>query len=702
MIVRSRAFSLLVCLAASMLISFHGGAAPSSRGTELLWDKYGVPHVFAKNVEDLFYCYGWAQAQSHGDLLLRLYGESRGRGAEYFGKNALAMDRWLAVNQAQETANEWYAQQTPTFRSYLDAFARGINDYAAKHPEAIAPEVKVVLPVSGLDPLQHALRLFQYSYVASASRVSAAVRPVAPSMEEGGSNAWAVGPSRTASGHTLLLGNPHLPWSGWFTYYEAHLTAPGINLYGATQVGLPVLRFVFSDYLGFNQTVNGIDGMDLYELTVKGEEYEFDGVWKPFDTATKTLKIREADGSFTTETVKIRKSIHGPVVHEAGGRTIAMRVTGLDRPFALEQYWQMQTAHNFAEYRRAVARLQVPTFNIVYADRDGHIFYLFNGLAPKRKSGDLRTWAGVVPGNTSATMWEGYHAFEELPQVLDPPGGYVHNTNDPPWNAAWPATLDPEKYPPYFAARNSSFRAERSLRMLSEMKKVTLEDFIAQKHSTRSELADRVLDEVLAAVATHGTSDRLKQAAAVLKEWDRETNADSKGALLFLYWAQNFMGPAMGDQSRFAVPYAMKDALTTPRGLKNPAEAVAFLDQAAAKMEEDFGALDTPWGDVMKYRQGKLELPANGGFGNLGIFRVITFGPMKEKKRGPVHGETFVMCVEFGKTARAQALMSYGNSSQPGSPHAEDQLEFMTRKELRPVLRDRESVMKNLERRATF
>lgn len=690
-------------LSLALLVPLVSLAEPPSPGTEVLWDSYGIPHVFAANTEDLFYGYGWAQAHSHGNLLLRLYGESRARGAEYFGEEALELDRWLAVNQAPAIAARWYGQQAPEFRRYLDAFAKGVNDYAARHPDALSAEVKAVLPITGLDPLQHALRLFQFSYVASAARVkSAAARPDPPRTEEGGSNAWAIAPARTRAGHALLLGNPHLPWSGWYTYYEAHLHAPGINLYGATQVGLPVMRFVFSDYLGFNQTVNGMDGMDLYALTVKDGKYEIDGGWKSFETASHTLKIRQPDGGFKEEVVPIRKSIHGPVVYEGDGRTIAMTVSGLDRPFALEQYWQMQTARSFAEYEKALRRMQVPTFNIVYADRDGNIHYLFNGLMPKRRHGDLAYWSGVVPGDTSETLWQGYHGFDELPQVLNPKTGYVQNTNDPPWNAAWPQSLDPEKYPAYAAPRNASFRAHRSLRMLGEMSKTTLEEFIANKHSTRSELADRLLDDLLAAVKAHGRSARAKQAAAVLAAWDRETNADSRGALLFLYWAQKLMGPAMADSSRFAVPYSMADPLTTPRGLKDPAEAVRFLEEAAAQMEKDFGVLDTPWGKVMKYRHRNAEFPANGGFGNLGIFRVITFGPMREGKRTPTHGETFVVCVEFAETPRAYAIMSYGNSSQPGSPHAADQLEWMTRKALRPVLRDRESVLKNLERADRF
>lgn len=689
---------LVVCLILAVPAS---GKSPA-KGTEILWDRFGVPHVFAKTNEDLFYGFGWAQAHSHGNLLLRLYGESRGRGAEYFGAESLELDRWLAMNGAQATAEEWYRQQTPAFRGYLDAFAQGINDYAAKHPEQLSEEAKRVLPITGLDPLQHALRLFQYSYVSSYARVVAAARPTPARSEDGGSNAWALAPARTATGNAMLLGNPHLPWSGWYTYYEAHLQAPGLNLYGASQVGLPVLRFVFSDYLGFNQTVNNIDGMDLYALTVEGDKYYLDGRWRPFATTTHTLKIRESDGSMRSETLTVRRSAHGPVVYEGEGKTLAMRVAGLDRPFALEQYWQMQTARNFRQYEAALRRLQVPTFNIVYADREGNIHYLFNGLLPKRGKGDLRTWAGILPGDTSETLWTEYHGFEELPQVFNPPTGYVQNTNDPPWNAAWPQSLNPDRYPAYTAPRNASFRAHRSLRMLSEMRKVTLEDFIREKHSTRAELADRILDDLLAAVEQPGASERTKVAARVLAAWDRETNANSQGALLFLYWAQKFMGPAMADQSRFAVPYAMTEPLTTPRGLKDPAEAVRFLEEAATQMEKDFGALDTPWGEVMKYRHRSVELPANGGFGNLGIFRVITFGQMKDRKRVPIHGETFVVCVEFSKTPRAYAVMSYGNASQPDSPHAENQLEWMARKMLRPVWRSRSDILKNLERRERF
>ncbi len=693
---------LLPLLCASLL-----DAASPQKGTEILWDKYGVAHVYAKTTEDLFYCYGYAQAQSHGDLLLHLYGESRGRAAEYFGPSHLEDDKWVWTNSVPQRSQKWLEMQTPQFRSYMEAFAKGINDYAAKHPGALSAESKRVLPVTALDPIQHTHRIVHFTYMAPRRLAAAGAAPVTEAMlqetpESVGSNGWAVAPAHTAAGHTLLLGNPHLAWGGWQTYYEIQLTAPGINLYGASQVGFPVLRFMASEYLGFNQTVNGLDAADLYRIKTTEGGYSFDGAVRPFEKSQYTLKIRQADGSMKSETFPVLSTIHGPVIRQQGGETVALRVAALDRPFLLEQYWQMATAHNFEQYQKAVARLQVPWFNIIYGDRDGHIEYLYNGTVPRRKSGDLRYWAGVVPGDTSETLWTDYLTYEELPKSIDPPVGFVHNTNDPPWNASWPNSLDPDKYPAYIAPRNISFRAERSLRMLYEDKKLTYDQFILNKHSTRAELADRILPDLLKAVDQYGTP-LAKQATAVLKAWDRQAEASSQGAVLFYEWAVQFMGgPAMGSQTGFAVPYDLKLPLETPRGLKDPAKAAQQLDAAAAKVVKEHGSLDVPWGEVMRFQFAGLDLPGNGGFGNLGIFRVITFGDVHGATRSQTHGETWISAVEFSKPMKLKVLMTYGNSSQPGSKHQGDQLPLLARKELRTAWHTRAEVMANLESRDRF
>ena len=695
-----------LALTAGLLSAVLVCAASPKKGSEILWDKFGVAHVYAKDTEDLFYCYGWAQAQSHANLLLKLYGESRGRAAEYRGPSGLANDRWVWTNSVPQRSQEWLKQQTPQFRTYLEAFAKGINDYAAKNPGALSEEAKRVLPVTAIDPLEHVHRIVHFTYMGSqrlagGSGVTEASLNLLDTPESIGSNGWAIAPSHTANGNAMLLGNPHLPWGDWSTYYEIQLTAPGIDLYGASQVGFPVLRFMFSQYLGFNQTVNAADTVDLYRIKKQDDGYLFDGKVMPFERDSHEIKVRQDDGSFTTETVNIVRTVHGPVIKQDAGSPIAMKVAALDRPFLLEQYWQMATAHNFEEYQTALKRVQVPTFNILYADRDGHIEYLWNATLPKRKQGDLKYWSGIVPGDTSETLWNAYHSYEELPKVIDPPNGYVANTNDPPWNAAWPNSLDPKSYPAYIAPVNATFRAERSLQMLSETPKFTYEKFLEDKHSTRAGLADRILPDLIAAADQYG-NDSAKRAAEALKKWDRHVDQDSRGAVLFYAWATRFMGPTLGSQAGFAVPFDLKQPLTTPAGLKDPQKCVQQLDEAAQETIKNFGALDVPWGQVMRYQWAGADLPANGGFGNLGIFRVITFGPLHNGTRSQVHGETYVAAVEFSKPMKARVLMSYGNSSQPGSPHQTDQLPYLSRKELRTAWRTRGEIEANLESRVHF
>jgi acyl-homoserine-lactone acylase len=665
--------AVILCAAAMGLV-----AAP--RQTEILWDSFGVAHVYAKTKQGMFFGYGYAQMQSHANLILKLYGESRGRGAEYWGPSALELDKWVHLNEVPARAEKWFQQQTPEFQEYLNAFADGMNEYARRHPEAIGAEYKQVLPIRPVDSLMHVHRIVHFSYVSAQARTLAlaAGRPIAASPI--GSNAWAIMPKKSANGTPMMLMNPHLPWQDWYTYYEVHLNGPGINLYGGSQVGFPVLRFVFSDYLGFTQTVNSIDASDLYKITPDGDGYRFDGARKAYERAKAVIKVKGG----ADVTLEIKKTVHGPVVWDQGGRVIAMRTGGLDRPFLLEQYWKMAIAKNFKEYQEQVKRLEVPTFNITYADRDGHVMYLFNGTLPKRKSGDLSYWAGVVPGDTSETLWTEYHSYAELPKTIDPPAGWVQNTNDPPWTSTLPA-LDPAAYPPYAAGTNYSMRTNSSLRMLSQPEKLTFEKMVENKHSTHLELADRMLDDLLAA-----TPD--SPAKKVLAGWDRNADNGSVGAILFEVLMRDF-------KPEWKIALNPKDPLRTPMGLKNAAAGAEALAKAAAEVQKKFGRLDVAYGEVTRLKFKGADLPGNGAGGALGAFRVISYGP----QRTPIFGDSFVTLVEWQKSGpRAQSLVSYGNSSQPGTKHAADQIPFLSQKKLREAWRLRKDVEKHLESKDVF
>ncbi len=674
-------------------------AQSPSRG-EILWDRYGVPHIYARNEAGAFYGFGWAQAQSHGNLLLRMYGESRARSAEYWGESGVPNDRWLIANDVPERSRRWYAAQTPQMRTNLDSFARGINDYAAKHPDKIDAAMRKVLPLSGVDIIQHAHRLMTFNYIASERRVMA--DPTA--SEAGGSNAWAVAPSRSASGKTMLLANPHLPWApSMLSYYEAQINAPGLSLYGATQVGLPVLRFGFNDDLGFTNTVNTILGFTSYQLTLEPGGYRFDGKVKPFTTALKSYKVGQPDGTTKTVTFTQRSTVHGPVFDLPNNRgTIALKVAGLDRPGVLQQYLDMGKSRTWAQFQSVMRRVQVPMFNIVYADRAGHIMYLHNGILPRRASGDFASLSKPVAGDTSATLWNSVHGYEDLPKVIDPPSGFVQNANDPPWVSTWPRVLDPKDWPAYSAALGPmSQRAQMSTLMLANGPKLSFDDFVAKKVETRALMADRMLPDLLAAATPSNDMD-VKAAVTVLSAWDRRFEADSLGALLFEAWAQAFAPNNFTNQSNYAVRWSLDDALNTPRGLKDPVTAVAMLKAAVAKTREIHGAIDRPYGDASRFRIGGTSLPGNGGYGNMGIFRTITWEPWKDGQRAPVAGETWVSLVEFGTPMRALGVMSYGNSSQPGSPHSTDQLPFLASKTFRTLWLTRAEVERNLEEKIAF
>lgn len=667
-------------------------AEPPTHG-EILWDSFGVPHVYGATEPDVFYGFGWAQAQSHGNVILHLYGEARGKAAEYWGASFVDGDKWVLSNGVDERAAVWYQQQTPKFRADLDAFAAGINAYAEQHGDALDPAVRVVLPVTGIDVVAHAHRLMNYIYIAPPGKVAS--KPV----DNGGSNAWAVAPRRSASGKTMVLSNPHLPWAtSYFTYYEAQLKGPGIDMYGATQVGLPVLRFVFNEQLSFTNTVNTILGSTTYKLTLDADGYRFDGKTLPFTTRSRSFKVKQDDGSLKDETLDLRSSVHGPVFTQKDGTTVALRVAGLDRPGMLQQYWDMGRAKSFAEFQRVLKRLQVPMFNIVYGDKDGHILYFDNGILPKHASGDFVSWSGLVPGDTSATLWTQVHSYDDLPKVADPATGFVQNANDPPWVATHPQTISAADYPAYVARTGPmSMRAQQSVLLLQSKPKLGFDDFVRLKFETRSLMADRMLPPLIEAVGDNPDPD-LQTAVALFKAWDHRDEADSRAALLFETWAALFTPGGFTDQKNFALPWSATAPLDTPSGLKEPATAVALLKTAVAETRQKYGAIDRPFGEVSRFHIDDVNLAGNGGFGDKnGVFRTITWGPMKNGERTPQHGETWVSMVEFGKPMKAVGLMSYGNASQPGSPHRSDQLQFLADKTLRTLWTTRAAVEANLE-----
>ena len=412
-----------------------------------------MPHIFAADADSLFHAFGWAQMEAHGDLILRLYGQARGRAAEYWGKDYLDSDKQVLRAGVPARSRGWLEKQTPEARRLLDAFVQRHERLRRPPPRGPRPEASRG-PARGGDrrPRPHPAR--DPPRVRGGRGGGAGARPLPRGQREKrprrrllGSNAWAIAPARSASGKALLVANPHLPWADFFTWFEAHLHAPGVNATGATLVGQNLLGIAFNEHLGWTHTVNTIDAADTYELTLAEGGYRFDGAVRPFETDVHAIKVRQDDGSLREEPFTVKRSVHGTVIEEKPGRALAIRVAGLDQPNLADQYWRMIRATNLEEFESALRMLQMPMFTVMYADRDGHVLHLFGGRTPVRPAGDY-DWSGTVPGDTSATLWTKTHAYDELPRVVDPPTGWLQNANDPPWTTSFPSVLDPGRFPP--------------------------------------------------------------------------------------------------------------------------------------------------------------------------------------------------------------------------------------------------------------
>ncbi|RYE22084.1 MAG: acylase, partial [Sphingobacteriaceae bacterium] len=317
-------------------------------------------------------------------------------------------------------------------------------------------------------------------------------------------------------------------------------------------------------------------------------------------------------------------------------------------------------------------------WNVLYADRPGNIFYLFNGLVPKRAYGRFEDWDRLVEGDSSKNIWKGYLGYAELPKLKNPKSGWLQNTNDPPWTATLPRELDKQRYLAYVAPDEMPLRSQRAANMLLADSNITFEHLVDYKQSTHVLLADRVLDDLLSGINTT-SSPLLQEARQILKNWDRNADNNSKGMLLFYAWAMAF-GP--NNDYNYAVRWNRDLPNTTPSGLRDKKRALELLEQAAKLIKTAYGDLATTWGTYLRLERNGINLPANGADGALGVFRVAS-SETRGETASVTSGDSWVGIVEFGKEVRAKVLLSYGNSSEKQSVHNGDQLKLFSEKRMR-------------------
>ena len=670
---------------------------------------HGVPHILATTVESAGFGLAYAEAEDHGEAVFEGILRARGALARIEGSHANIESDFIR-KQTHEWARATYGRLSESVRSFMEGFARGMNHYMALHPDE-APDL-LADGVSGVDV--HAMTIGWYEtgrarrFVRSLMEEPRGAQgddPVPSGLHpDDGSNAWALTPERTRSRRAILLRNPHLAWDAG--YYEAHVRVPGVlDFYGDFRIGgLFGIIAGFNPWLGWATTNNGPDLSAIYRLArAPGAPgfYRLDGRAYPTRTVQvtvdvfDTIRFAATDGR-GTESRMMRTTHVGPVIHEDDASFYVMRSSDHLEYRRGEQLMEMMLARSLGEWQDAMRGLRISASNYTYADRDGNIFYVWNAKLPDLPH--AYTPDAAVPVERAVDMWSELVAWDALPRLVNPPGGYLRNENDPPYHTNMNMVLDRSLYPENMPDPRLRLRSQHSLEILDGDREFRLEDVVAAKHSMRMLLADRVKEALVAAVRVGDASPDARRGAQILDDWDNTASRDARGAVLFKVWWDEYT--ARADTARvFAERWSEERPRDTPRGLGEPRTAAAAFEAAVVEVQRRFGRLDVAWGEAHRVVRGDLDVPVGGCSGQLGCFRVLAFAEEDEGERWIANrGDGWVLAIEFDDVPRAYSVLAYGQSSRENSPFHADQAALFADNRMKPVAFTEEDIQRRLLR----
>lgn len=670
-------------------------ATPYSERVEIRRTAYGVPHILAQDLAALGYGLAWVQLEDYGTRLVVNLLRGRGELATVFGRDSIESD--FSFQQTHQHVVETYHLLHQDTRDLCEGFAAGTNRYVATHPDEFAgwklpPFTPQDVAAAWTDEtVEPASRGFLRRLTAERKARADSLRALGA-----GSNAWAFAPSRTTSGRAILMRNPHLNWQAG--YYEAHITVPGvINFYGDFRIGYPLyFNGGFNENLGWATTNNYVDVEEIYALDVDPDgpdHYLFDGGSVPLERVDVTVAWKNGDG-LSTETREFWRTPLGPVIDRGEGKIYIIRSAEWGEYRKTEQFLRMMQARNLDEWKAAMRMRAHVEQNLTYADRAGNIFYVWNGTIPKLpgpSGGDT----AAIPARGSADIWTEIIPFDQLPQLLNPKGGYLQNANDPFYYTNLNAIFDSTRFPANFSRPALGLRSQLSLSLVTQMKKMSLEDVVRLKFSPRMLAAERFKDDLIAAVRVTNPAGEVADAVQLLEQWDNTVASDTRGSTLFETWFERYLRPddpgarrssAARASALYATPWSPAAPTTTPDGLADPSRAARLFTWAMDETKRRFGSWDVTWGEAHRVRVGDVDLPANGCAGGDGCFRVFWFEDAPDGKRVVSGGDGWVLAVEFLKDGpRAYSVLAYGDSNRPDSPHHTDQTAMFVNGQLKKV-----------------
>jgi acyl-homoserine-lactone acylase len=660
--------------AIAALLATQACAAPHD--VRIRRDAWGVPHILGKTDADAAFGLGYAQAEDDFATLQAGTIQARGLKASIEGPSGVDSDYMVQLMDVWGTIQRRYDKDLPAeTRAVLDAYAEGVNAYAAKHPEKV---IKGLAPSTGRDlvagmilnsPTFYGLDgVFRRTMAPAVKKMAgASPRVVAELSTEDlptGSNGLAVGPGRSADGATRLLVNSHQPYTGPFAWYEAVVeSGQGWHVAGGFFPGSPFMLHGHNAHLGWANTVNNPDLADVYELKINPanpDQYRLDGAWKTLEKHVAKISVKQPDGSQKVVEREVLASVHGPAVRTDHG-VFAIRYAGQDEVRQAQQYFALDKATDLAAWKKAMAIQALPSINYVYADEKGNVGYVYNGKFPLRKEGV--DWSGVVPGDRSDLIWTKLVPFAAIPQLWNPKSGLVFNSNNTPFQASAPADdLKPEAYSKTLGVQtNMTNRAYRVLETYGQDPSITEAEFEAYKYdlsySSRSDAA-----QAKAAIAALDLKDDpdLAAAQALVAGWDLKVDVTDRATALSLLTAM-----------------AMTQDHVAP---------LEALKRSAGLLKGFYGRIDPQWGEVNRIRRGRLDMPIDGG---PDIYRAVYGRPGFDGRLVAAGGDTYVMFVSWDKAGRlsSRSVHQFGSATlDESSPHYADQTPLFVAMKTKPVL----------------
>ena len=705
--------ALLIVILFSLVIPFAASSNTTAANDEatIYRDEYGIPHVYAQTLEAASFAIGYAQAEDRLEELLKNYRKANGTMSEVFGPDFYRSDLIQRMWRHAEISREKYNEVSPRMRACMESFQDGIKLFMKEHPEQVPKWAQEIHPWDVIALGRYIIWGWPLGE-AGGDLQRGGIQPDPAAYR--GSNEMLIAPSRTAMNSAIAVIDPHLSWYGEFRFYQVRIYAGDYNVSGVSILGVPFPSLGHSRYCSVAMTTGGPDTSDIFEEELNPanpRQYRYDGQWRDMKVRKEKIGVKKADAVDWRE-IEIEYTHHGPIVAHKDGKAYSMSISYANEIGLTDQVHGMMTARNLDEMKRALGHLQLMSQNVMVGTVQGDIYYLRNGRVPIRAKGvDPNK---PIPGNTSATEWQGIHPMSDLVQITNPPSGYMHNCNVSPFGMMKDSPLVPEKYVSYIynATRTAPRhqRAEMMTDLLDAASKVTLDQAIDIEFSPQvyhAELWQARLSKVIAitpevtvtgGVARPGSNSLSPDGRAVMdliRGWNRRSDAESEGALAF-YAFKKSLAPDVARQ------YDPPDSLTNP-------QLIEAVNNAGKWLRENFGTTNVSYGRYFRVgrKDGDRTFPVgggslNGGANNVAMAtpRAISFGSVGKEMVG-AGGQTSTQIVVMSNPPKSYSIIPLGESDHKESGHWDDQAEklFSKSKAAPTYFMDRNELMKHVTAR---